>query len=609
MKFKRTLKLLALLLLLCFPAIKTTAQVTIGSNQAPLSVSLLELIVPQGNYGGLRLPLLTTDQIEILAQQIRTMDSESIELAKGMMVFNTITNCTMVWNGTEFKSLCGDVGQAELLIDCNSLKIYPDASGETDYQQGTTLYGSSHYIEVPVECTSPGTYSLAITTGNGYSFISTGTTLEVGNYVLTLYAQGTPVNGADDPQYYDNLTIKLNNEIVTNGSCNSRDLPTIPVKAAIGKANYTIDCGSAVVSGTYIPNSAVTSGHYITIDVDVTTAGFYSFSGSVAGVTFSRTGIWAANAVGTTQQIVLRAGGTPTATGSYTLTITGETSGDNVTCDIPLQVVYRSMKIMGLGGGIYQPGTASSTTGTSRTFIEDTRNFGPDANSVVKTQGLTIYNAGAPSSATLNTNLSTEKPDIIVIGYDYNPDATACGYLKTFIDGGGVVISFCQNDAFSRIINAVFRTSVSQSGNSSSYLSTLVTTDLVPENDPILFGPFSTAIGGLAGKMWGGDVLDSKWLTSTPDGAIVYSYEASRPTMPMMLRHPTLGFITASDGGFLAGDYTNVSTTTYPFKLDSNNKPASKGYYGSSTVYNSYIFGNIMAWAIEYVFLNKTTSQ
>jgi uncharacterized protein (TIGR02145 family) len=83
---------------------KLSAQVTIGSDVAPQSFSVLELMgqYETGVFGGLRLPQLTTEQRDGLVL--------TAPEAEGLTIFNTTTNCMEYWNGTEWKSLCDGGG-------------------------------------------------------------------------------------------------------------------------------------------------------------------------------------------------------------------------------------------------------------------------------------------------------------------------------------------------------------------------------------------------------------------------------------------------------------------------------------------------------------------
>jgi uncharacterized protein (TIGR02145 family) len=89
----------------CFlPSAKLSAQVTIGAEIEPKPFSVLEIYsqMESGNYGGLRLPRLTTDQRNALSAAYKT-DPEF----KGLMIYNTDNDCMEYWNGKKWISQCG----------------------------------------------------------------------------------------------------------------------------------------------------------------------------------------------------------------------------------------------------------------------------------------------------------------------------------------------------------------------------------------------------------------------------------------------------------------------------------------------------------------------
>jgi len=111
--------------LLLFCSFALQAQVTIGKNQAPQSYSVLELVAQykSGEYGGFRLPQLTTAQRDALG--VTAADTE----CRGLMIYNMTTNCVETWNGTKWISTCHDSGGA--VSPTGSVDIYIGSSGQT----------------------------------------------------------------------------------------------------------------------------------------------------------------------------------------------------------------------------------------------------------------------------------------------------------------------------------------------------------------------------------------------------------------------------------------------------------------------------------------------
>ncbi|MDR2684530.1 MAG: hypothetical protein LBB53_04010, partial [Prevotellaceae bacterium] len=78
------------------------AQVTIGSNLEPQPFSVLELI--SNGTKGLRLPQMTTAQREAL--NLKSMQGEAAQKARGLQIFNISTYCVETWNGTKWIEQC-----------------------------------------------------------------------------------------------------------------------------------------------------------------------------------------------------------------------------------------------------------------------------------------------------------------------------------------------------------------------------------------------------------------------------------------------------------------------------------------------------------------------
>lgn len=603
-------------------AISASAQVTIGDGEEPLPVSVLELISPSGNRSGLRLPQLTTNDISILEEQIAALTGDDKARAKGLMVYNTDTNCVHVWNGTEFKSICGDMGKAEVIVDCTNIKVYPDVGKPAPelipdkcYREGISL-NSDHYITVPVTCTKAGTYTISVSTGNGYSFFADGTYLEVGDYTIKLEGQGAPQVGSPSTNpnsYWDDLSLKFNDEAIT--SCAEDLRERIVVYPAEAAASFeAIDCKQDItVNGTYVPGTELTGSNTLVLKLTNVTQGAYSFQATGNGMTFSRTGTFTAGATEAT--IVLTGSGKPTNPGVTTLALVNnydKTNPIQLCTGISIIVAYPAMKIMGLGGGIYQPASAL-TTENSRRFIQSANNFGILPTSTVASQGFTLFDGGYSVDATLAYYINNQKPDIIIISYAYASVSTATlDALTNFVNNGGVIIAGCQNELQYRLARRIW-------GNSNMYAADYgdiyyhpfvapadFSTYNIAADDPVYYGPFSGA-NGLEGRAWGEDVVDGWSFTPNnfPSDAIVYSAQTvSGVTYLSAIRHPSKGFFVIGDAGWLAGNATDTSTTIYPFALDSNYRPRGKTYTGG-TVYNSEFFGNVMAWAIDYVYKNK----
>jgi hypothetical protein len=121
---KNQFRLSTVLLTALFFTLPLKAQVNIGILDNPQPFSLLEITTTETLKGGLRLPYLTTNErdglnMSALAEPAKTK-------AKGLIIYNTTTNCIECWNGAVWVSLCGalpsiDVNPAtELIFDYNA---------------------------------------------------------------------------------------------------------------------------------------------------------------------------------------------------------------------------------------------------------------------------------------------------------------------------------------------------------------------------------------------------------------------------------------------------------------------------------------------------------
>lgn len=601
MKFK-LLQLFAVLII-GFYSTNMQAQVTVGSNEEPLSVSLLEIVsdYQEGLIGGLRLPLLTASEINQLKSSILKFSDERKAKALGLMVFNTTSNCVNVWNGNDFMSFCGEIGPATMTPDCEKIQVFPIIRTDLPYQQGKhiNIENDSCYILFPVSVTKNGTYSITASTGNGYSFIANGTLLDVGNHVLKLMGQGTPIKAG-----INDLTFQINGmpyEIPTN-ICS---VPQIEVAKSSDLASFTIKCNDASyptkINGSYVQGVTLTSDNTIEFYVEVTKTGSASFYADVSanGMNFSGTAKFDKTG---THKIVMQGKGTPLNVVKNQEIII-EADDEEGSCTAYLNVLYRSIKIMGLGTGIYQPYTASASE-AARAILKNESYFGPNDNSIIKLQSVDILSGGISQGTALQKKINDEDPDIIIAAHSYSPTAASVTILEDFVKNkkGVVIVCIEDNSGGLRLMNAIF--DVNNITRSDVASSSVWEIKDIP-GDPIIEGPFSMSIGGLAGKYFGLDYGGNDKYDNIPEGQYI-SYSAAGENI--FIRHQTLGYIQIGDGGTFAGSTSNNSTDIYPSKITAGGVCSIKPYGPSATrqdVYNSYLYANIIAWAIDYVKVNK----
>jgi len=82
------------------------AQVNIGSDSIPRSFSILELTT-MNKQGGLRMPQLNNKERDAVQTEFNA-NPETAEAAKGLVIYNTDTDCVEFWNGKEWIGLCSD---------------------------------------------------------------------------------------------------------------------------------------------------------------------------------------------------------------------------------------------------------------------------------------------------------------------------------------------------------------------------------------------------------------------------------------------------------------------------------------------------------------------
>ena len=190
------------------------------------------------------------------------------------------------------------------------------------YFKDTTIK-ASNYVDVSVQVDSVGTYTVSSDTVNGYYFKATGTFTATGTQVVRLVGGGKPLAAGTNI-----FTVIYNGTV-----CEFSVTVTAGTPPPGGSSAFTITCTGATPAGTYVAGTALTAANTITLNVNVTAVGSWSVTTAPAvnGIIFSGTGTFSATGA---QTIVLTAGGTPTAAGPFTFTVTGGTG----TCTFPLTV-------------------------------------------------------------------------------------------------------------------------------------------------------------------------------------------------------------------------------------------------------------------------------
>lgn len=185
-----------------------------------------------------------------------------------------------------------------------------NCSGATSagtYIIGTPL-NSSNTVTLLVNVTTIGTYNISTVATNGMVFSKSGAFLATGVQTLVLTGSGTPTGtpGA--------VTIPI-----TAGSTTCDFGVT-----TVAGADFSIDCATAVVNGTYQVGTALTATNTVDITVNVTTGGPYSISTlQTNGMVFSASGTFAGPG---TFPITLTGSGTPLAVATSNIPVPGNTA-------------------------------------------------------------------------------------------------------------------------------------------------------------------------------------------------------------------------------------------------------------------------------------------
>lgn len=445
------------------------------------------------------------------------------------------------------------------------------------YKQDEPLT-ASHTVTLQVNVEATGDTSIQTNTVGGVYFSSGPLSFdELGPREVVLSAVGTP-------------TVPGINRYTLNAATGLVGTCSFEIDVVRQPVVYNLVCNSIIVSGKYAPNIPMNAENTMVLNANVEYIGAYTITtNAVNGVTFTGSGTFTSTGL---QEVVLKATGTPVSGGIHRYTISTNSSSGATTCNVNIEFVYRRMNILGLGGGTYQPGTASNTQ-TTRAVLQTTSNFG--TNGKVKVDGLTIVNGGYNQGTVLRNLINNNKIDIIVLGYNYTPTSASISILQDFVKNKkGVLIHSQENDASGTrdLINAIaYSGSTAVSGIGTTYINPILNID-----DPLLNGPF----GDVRGKAGGSDVNNSYYTAGYSNEYVSLSHQGGNPSRSWLLRHKTLGYVYVGDSGWTAGDATNRSTTIWPAAMTAGGAPIAKAYNGGTTVYNSILYANTITWAIQY---------
>ncbi|AYN00571.1 hypothetical protein [Chryseobacterium sp. 3008163] len=586
MKTKSTIRILLLIFLFTVGEIYSQAtNGAVGINTSAPNLNSVLDVVSSGNNKGVLMPRLTETQRDAIVINPATDD--------GLTIFNITEDCYNYWSlaDNEWKSVCGQIGKSVFTIDCSNSK----AMGT--YIQGKELT-ASNYLSVSVNVTKIGNYTITGTTTNGYNFYGTGVFLNTGIQTVQIPGQGTPT------------AVQVNTVQLSANGVDVTCTPAVTINVLSPAGTYTMSCGSAIVNGVYKVGTALAASNTITLPVNVSSLGSYTVTtNTVDGISFSGSGTFTATG---NQNITLSGTGTPSSTSIKTMTITSNSQGGvSTTCSVNVIVVIPAKTIVHLGGTGDHGYSAEEDA--SKNLMDAPANFGTLANSVVKFEGFTHLTPadGAPAIAAINA-----KPDIVITGYPYTPNAAEITALVDYLNKGGVVIAQLEGAAsIQSLMRSLFANPQinvnGRNGGGAVY-------PMINISDEILNGPF----GDVRGKNWGEDAsatasidgISEAFITSYTGSSAINSTSVFAGTT--MFRHKNLNLFYVGDAGFLSNFNANgtiASNTAYPFATNTSNFPVAKTAYGttgngnaagSMAVQNSIIFANVVAWAIKQAEFN-----
>ena len=617
-----------------------TGRVTIGMDTLQ-QVTMFNVV---SDNKGIMIPRMTKDQ----------RDAIDTTNANSLMVYNTDEDCYNYYSKSagEWQSLCGKMGKATIdSVDCSGIQVFGN------YIQGVATTVNERIV-IPVNVLKEGSYDATVlamfdsSTPNGYSFTASGTFLYTGPQTITLTAQGTPKQAHFDssvpPTVGDNIMININGTDF-NG-CSQVIIPVIPAAA-----DYDISCGSAVVNGIYTMAPDQTNSddatHYISVNVNVNdlglgslaTTGWSAETNKVSGVQFRGSGNFSSTGSKTINLYAV-AGTKPTTLNPITLTMTFQTKNGSVDCQVTLRAAYTPKKIVvfGLADGTYN---YALNGGDPQGFLSSQANFGSTNNSTVKMvteftapAGYTKYGAfsyrhvsgdGSAVNTTSNwTQILSEKPDIVI--FTYNVPAIISDeipYIMQYLNAGGILLQFTESDP-TLIVSAIF--GVPQSTLTAARYGNGEWLTLGNYTDPILNGPFQPAdpnnpgqnlksLGGL--RIFGDTEPTLYGIAGLPgSGIVIYGYNnqstagiglgsvsAFRTTGQRYCFFGEGGFFTrnTADGTPGANIEPFVTTGSPNYQPAPRIVNAGDTYYQYqqtapySPGYNSFYFGNMIAWAID----------
>ena len=288
---------------------------------------------------------------------------------------------------------------------------------------------SENYVDILVNISVGGSFSIKSDSVNGYSFKKSGT-ISAGTNTVRLYASGKPVATG-----VNNFTIVYGTTVC------SFSTTVFAAGGGFGTALYTLggspgNCSVSNITGNYVTGLAMTSNNKVEMTVNVNTVGTYIINTpTVNGITFNASDTFKNPGV---QNIFLKASGTPVAAGMFNYPVTNGATNCNFSITYTTVITNATFALSGSPGnctgaavnGTYTAGTALTAYNTAVINV----NVTSPGNYVIAT---TMVN-GISFSATGTFNITG--PRQVTLNGSGTP--TVAGLFNYPLTGGGNTCMF-----------------------------------------------------------------------------------------------------------------------------------------------------------------------
>lgn len=250
-------------------------------------------------------------------------------------------------------------GSLEIGVGGNCMPVTMNGIFKVD-----SVLTSDNYVDVQINVTFGGSFSIKSDSINGFSFKKIGT-VSAGLNTIRLYATGKPVATGTNT-----FTISYG-----SNSC-SFSVTVFGAGGGFGTALYTLggspgNCSVSAITGNYIVGQAMTALNKVETTVNVNAIGTYNISGTAMnGITFSGSGVFTNPGI---QNIFLNATGTPSSAGTFNYPVTNGATNCNFSITCNTVITTATFALSGMPGnctsalinGTYTAGTVLTASNTA----------------------------------------------------------------------------------------------------------------------------------------------------------------------------------------------------------------------------------------------------